>query len=220
MMSFVRSGLRRLYARRDRHRLNLRSFGSREALRQHLGPGISAHGWMIGEWSYGYPEVAGAGEAPLTIGRYTSIAQGCRILLGHEHNSHWISTFPFPAAPDIFPSSVGISGHPFSRGAVKIGNDVWIGEDVTILSGAQIGDGVIIGAKSLVRGTHPPYSIIGGVPARMIRFRFNFQQIEQLLRIRWWDWDDHAVSRIIPDLCSSRIDEFLEQYRKRPGDQD
>ncbi len=79
---------------------------------------------------------------------------------------------------------------------------------------------MIIGAKSLVCGTHPPYSIIGGVPARLIRFRFNCQQIEELLRIRWWDWEDHAVSRIIPNLCSSRIDEFLEQYRERSGEHD
>lgn len=187
-------------------------FGCKNALRNYLGNGVNFYRWEIGNWSYGFPTILGGGEAHLIIGKFTSIASGCRILLGHEHNTSWISTYPFSAAPGAWPAAAKITGHPCTRGPVLIGNDVWIGEDVTILSGSVIGDGSIIGAKSLVRGVVPPYSIVGGIPARLIRLRFDPQIIDQLLRIAWWTWDDAAVAKVVPLLCSNRLDEFLHLY--------
>ena len=74
-----------------------------------------------------------------------------------------------------------------------IGNDVWIGCNATILRGVKVGDGAVIGANSLVNRDVPPYAIVGGVPARIIRYRFDERVVEQLLRIRWWDWSDEKI---------------------------
>ena len=105
-----------------------------------------------------------------------------------------------------------IEGHPHSKGDITVENDVWIGHGSKILSGVSIGDGAIIGANSLVTRDIPPYAIAAGSPARVIKYRFDEQTIEKLLEIRWWDFKEEEIIKIIPLLQSSDMEEFLRIY--------
>ena len=97
-------------------------------------------------------------------------------------------------------------GHPSTKGDVTIGNDVWIGSNVTIMSGVTNGDGAVIANNSHVVKNVEAYSLAGGNPAKLIKYRFTPEQIEALLKIKWWYWDD---AKITPFLCNNNIDEFI-----------
>ena len=160
----------------------------------------------IGEGSYGGIEIYSFSESDdISIGKYCSIAKHVRVLLGGEHRTDWITTYPFP---ETQPTS-GIAGHPRSKGKVVIGNDVWLGMGAMILSGVSIGDGAVVSAGALVASDVAPYSIVAGNPARTLRLRFSKDEINALLRIRWWDWPIEQIEKELPILCSSKIKEFI-----------
>ncbi len=94
----------------------------------------------------------------------------------------------------------------------EIGNDVWLGHGCTILSGARVEDGAIVGACAVVRGRVPPYSIVTGNPARFIRYRYPLPVVERLLKIRWWDWADEKIRAELPHLTSPDIPSFLKRH--------
>jgi acetyltransferase-like isoleucine patch superfamily enzyme len=165
--------------------------------------------YKIGDYSYGKPRVVSAGEGTtLMIGKYCSIGRNVTIFLGSEHRTEWVSTYPFPM---LWEKAKTIPGHPFSKGDVVIGNDVWIGYGATLLSGITIGDGAAIGACSVVTRDIPPYAIVAGNPAQFIRYRFAEETIQALLRIKWWDWPDERVNEEIHLICSHSIDEFVKK---------
>ena len=93
-----------------------------------------------------------------------------------------------------------------NRGDIVIGNDVWIGYEAVILSGVTIGDGAIIGTRAVVTKDVPPYTIVGGVPAKSIRKRFDEKVIEALLKIKWWDWTEEKVARNIENIKTGCIE--------------
>ncbi len=164
----------------------------------------------LGEHSYGSPEILWWGEdARLSIGRFTSIADGVTILLGGNHRPDWITTYPFSAFED-WPSAAAIPGHPATKGDVRIGNDVWIGNGALILSGVTIGDGAVIAARAVVARDVPPYAIVGGNPARLIRYRFDPHTIAALLRSAWWTWPPERIEAAMPLLMNSDTTRFLE----------
>jgi acetyltransferase-like isoleucine patch superfamily enzyme len=152
------------------------------------------------------------GGAKLITGKFCSIADNVHIYLGGNHSTSWITTYPFGCVyNDIFNTTdVANLGHPFTKGDVVIGNDVWISENTTIMSGVTIGDGSIIANNSHVVKNVEPYSIVGGNPAKFIRYRFTKEQIEKLLEIKWWDWEDAKINNITHMLCSNNIDEFIK----------
>lgn len=169
----------------------------------------------IGEASYGGAEVFGFTEADhLVVGKYTSVAKSVRIILGGEHRTDWVTTYPFP---DVVPEHSSLQGHPGSKGPVIIGNDVWIGIGAMILSGVRIGDGAVISAGAVVTKDIPPYAIAGGNPAKVIRNRFPPEQVEAFLRIRWWDWPDDRVHAEIPALCSDNVEDFIRRHDRVDG---
>lgn len=173
---------------------------------------LSGPQFDIGDYTYGYPEVLSYGEdTRLHIGRFCSIAVGTRIFLGGEHRPDWVSTYPFPPLSGDWPRAEGLVGTPGSKGDVFIGNDVWIGHGASILSGVTIGDGAVIGAMSVVAKDVPPYAVVVGNPARMVKMRFDEQTVNRLIELKWWEWPYDRVSENIPLLCSDRIREFLER---------
>lgn len=166
--------------------------------------------FQIGDHTYGKPKVVSRGEgALLKIGKYGSIATGVTIFLGSEHRVDWISTYPFPF---LWQEARGIEGHPATKGDVVIGNDVWIGHGATLLSGVTIGDGSAIGACSLVTRDVPPYAIVAGNPAQVVRYRFREETIKALLSIRWWDWPDEKVREHVRLICSASVEEFIRKF--------
>lgn len=121
-----------------------------------------------------------------TIGRYCSIGRRCTINAA-IHPKSWLSTHPFFTSADQNPSA-----EPYPEGEKKlvIGNDVWIGDNVVIMGGITIGDGAIVGAGAVVTRNVEPYSIVGGVPARKIKMRFDAHIVEKFLALRWWEYDE------------------------------
>jgi acetyltransferase-like isoleucine patch superfamily enzyme len=165
----------------------------------------------VGDHTYGLPRVATyESEARLVIGRYCSIAHRVTIFLGGNHRSDWVTTYPFPRYARQWPEAAGIRGYHTTRGDVLIGNDVWIGYGATILSGVTVGDGAVIGARALVAADVPPYGIVAGNPAALLRKRFDEDRIARLLALRWWDWPEDKIRRHLPRLCSADLDGFLD----------
>src|SRR3989442_11193356 len=139
--------------------------------------------YQIGDWTYGRPNVPWghiSKEETVRIGRFCSIAPGVAILVGGEHCIDWVSTYPFMI---LFERAKGLPWPARTKGDVVIGHDVWIGQDALILSGVTIGNGAVIGARSVVTRDVEPYSIVMGVPARHVRFRFDLATIEALQKI-------------------------------------
>lgn len=141
----------------------------------------------------------------LKIGKFCQIADGVTIITSSaNHRYDGISSFPFA----IFDDGLG-AGRPSMPEAgpdTTIGNDCWIGAGATLLPGTQIGDGVIIGAHSVVSGTVPSYSIIAGNPARLVRMRFDPEQIERLRTIAWWDWPIEKILDHEAAICGADVD--------------
>lgn len=165
----------------------------------------------IGEFSYGNPTVKSWGESTkLKVGKFCSFAENVTILLGGEHRIDWVTTYPFNTAIDEYKH---IQGHPSSKGNVTIGNDVWIGTDCIILSGVTIGDGAVIAAKSVVTNNVPSYSVFGGNPAKLIKYRFSEDIINSLIQIGWWDWPIEKILENVEELQSGNITEFINKNR-------
>lgn len=144
----------------------------------------------------------------LNIGSFCSIACGAKfIFTSANHSLGSLSTYPFP----IFFEEWGLDAKNITdawdnKGDITVGNDVWIGYEAVILSGVTIGDGAIIGARAVVTKDVPPYTIVGGVPAKPIRRRFSDEVVEQLQLLRWWDWDDERIRRNIAAIQSGDIE--------------
>ena len=143
----------------------------------------------------------------LKIGKFCSIACGAKFLLNSgNHAMSSLSTYTFPIYFDEWGLDVkNIRSAWDNKGDIVIGNDVWIGFEAVILSGVTIGDGAIIGTRAVVTKDVPPYTIVGGVPARPIRKRFDDGIINRLEALRWWDWDFDKIKRNIPIIQSGDI---------------
>jgi virginiamycin A acetyltransferase len=133
----------------------------------------------------------------LIVGKFCAIATGATFIMnGANHAMTGFSTFPF----NIFGGGWE-RGFDFEtiraglRGDTVVGNDVWIGQDATILPGTRIGDGAIVAAKAVVGGTVPAYAVVAGNPARVRRIRFPDPVVAALLSIRWWDWNAEKITR-------------------------
>ena len=101
-------------------------------------------------------------------------------------------------------------GHGITRGDITVGNDVWIGYEALILAGVTIGDGAIIGSRAVVTKDIPPYTIVGGIPAKPIRKRFDDETIAELLKLRWWDWDEEKIKRNLEAIQTGRLEDIVD----------
>lgn len=183
----------------------------------HLAPQSEIHnGSRLGRCSFVnirsviYPNVE--------VGRYCSIARNCEVGVA-AHPVHYLSTHSFQYNPELFPGwpeycdmerNVKFLAHK----KTLIGNDVWIGAQVIVIAGVKIGDGAVVAANSVVTNDVDPYSIVLGSPARHMRFRFDPEQIEELLWLKWWDFPIEMLSSIRFDDIDSAIRD-LKLVRKR-----
>lgn len=179
-------------------------------------PFIEAHGWEIGDHTYGVPKVYEATLARLRIGKFTSIAGNVIIALGN-HRTDSISTYPFCALRAYWPGAPPGNQDHVTRGDVTIGHDVWISDGAFIGSGVTIGDGAVIAARAVVTRDVPDYAIVAGNPARIIRRRFDEATAARLKAIAWWDWPDEKVDRHLPWILSGDIESFLAKATKDKG---
>jgi virginiamycin A acetyltransferase len=132
----------------------------------------------------------------LIIGRYCAIARGAKFIMnGANHKLTGLSTYPFSIFGNGWERVMPTLEELPLKGDTVIGNDVWIGYDALVLPGVTIGDGAIISARSVVTKEVPPYAIVGGNPARLIRQRFPEPVVQALREIAWWNWDAEKVSR-------------------------
>lgn len=152
----------------------------------------------------------------LIIGSYCSIGSGASfIMAGNQgHRYDWISSFPFYYMPEIETFCQSEDGFK-KAGDTIIGNDVWIGSEAMIMPGVKIGDGAVIGSRALVTRDVPPYAIVGGNPAKLIKMRFIDRHVDMLLEMKWWDWNDDMLRDAIPILCSNDIELLYKFYQSR-----
>lgn len=144
----------------------------------------------------------------LIIGKFCQIATGIRFIMnGANHGLQGFTTYPFKIFGEPFDNLPLLSDN---KGDTVIGNDVWIGYDVTIMPGIVVGDGAIIASKSVVTKDVEPYSIVGGNPAQQIRHRFSKEIIELLLELKWWDWDIETIAKHATVILGNSLEELTE----------
>lgn len=143
----------------------------------------------------------------LTIGKFCSIACGAKFLFNSaNHALGSLSTYPFPIFFEEWDLPVeDISRAWDNKGDIVIGNDVWIGYEAVILAGVTVGDGAIVGTRAVVTKDVPPYTIVGGVPAKPIRKRFSETVIDRLLALQWWDWPEERIAANLEAILSGDI---------------
>ena len=165
--------------------------------------------YHYGNYSYGVPEVFDWREGTtLSIGAYCSISSNVKIYLGGHHRIDWVSSYPFTA---FFNEAKDISDFGGSNGDVIIGSDVWIAANVTILSGVHVGHGAVIANGAVVTKDVQAYEVVGGNPAKHIRFRFEAPIVKALLSIAWWEWPESKIRHYVKRLSSNDIQSFIEQ---------
>lgn len=148
----------------------------------------------------------------LQIGKFCSIACGAKFLFNSaNHTLSSLSTYPFP----LFFEEWGLEKKDITnawdnKGDIVIGNDVWIGYEAVILAGVTIEDGAIIGTRAVVTKDVPPYTIVGGVPAKSIKKRFSEETISALLEIQWWNWSEERIARNIGAIQSGNIEQLKQ----------
>lgn len=157
----------------------------------------------IGEYTTGRPEVLSyTNETQITIGKFCAIAENVTIVGAGGEHAYWkVSNYVF--------------GAKYGQGILKerptvIGNDVWIGTGAIILYGVHIGDGAVVGAGAVVTRDVPPYAIVVGVPAKVLRYRFTEDQIAKLLKIRWWDWAVHKIEENTTHF--ENVEKFIKKF--------
>lgn len=150
----------------------------------------------------------------LIIGKFCQIAAGVEFVMnGANHQMNAVSTFPFYTLEGWNMKAPAASDMPF-KGDTVIGNDVWIGQNATILPGVHIGDGAIIGANSVVASDVEPYSIVVGNPAKLIRYRFDGELTSLLLKFKWWDKPVEEINALIPVLTNSDLEFVKNKIRE------
>ena len=148
----------------------------------------------------------------LIIGKFCSIACSAKFLFNSgNHKMASLSTYTFPLffeEWDLEKENVAQAWD--QKGDIIIGNDVWIGYEAVILSGVTIGDGAVIGCRAVVTKDIPPYTIVGGVPAKPIRKRFDEETIKELQKIKWWNWPEEKIAGKIPAIQAGNLEELRE----------
>ena len=153
----------------------------------------------------------------LIIGKFCSIACGTKFLFNcANHSLKSLSTYTFPLFYEEWElEKSNITTAWDNKGDIVIGNDVWIGYEAVIMAGVHIGDGAIIAARAVVTKDVPPYTIVGGTPAKEIRKRFDAEVIQQLLLLKWWNWSTDKIRKCLPYIMEGKMNELLTRNEER-----
>lgn len=177
---------------------------------------VGASQLEVGRYTYGHEKITvkqfGEGAA-LKVGAFCSIASGVNIILGGNHRLDWATTFPFG---HVFKRKIDVErvpGHPATNGDIIIGNDVWIGQNATIMSGVHIADGAVVAANATVVKDIGPYEVWGGNPAKKIKTRFDDTIVSGLLHLKWWEWSEDKIAEVVPLLSTPPTLEILDEIR-------
>ena len=182
---------------------------------------ISRPNILVGDYTY-YDDIDGAEKFEehvthhydflgdrLIIGKFCAIARGIEFIMnGANHRMNSVTTYPFNIMGGGWEKFAPKLDDLPLKGDTVVGNDVWIGQNVTVLPGVHIGDGAIIVANSVVAEDVPPYCIAGGNPCRVIRRRFDEELTAYLLELQWWDWDAEKIFRNMEALCSGDLEKI------------
>lgn len=193
---------------------------------------VRAEGVEIGDFSYyddpveperfyekavlhHYPAVYGD---RLIIGRFVAIATGVRFFMnGANHALGGFSTYPFAIFGGAWSDPEGLAGlRSQSRGDTVVGNDVWIGDGALVMPGIRIGDGAIVGAGAVVAADVPPYAVVAGNPARVVKMRFDAATVAELLDIAWWNWPIEAVTAARKAIVGADLAALRQAERTSP----
>ncbi|MET8433315.1 CatB-related O-acetyltransferase [Streptomyces sp900116325] len=163
----------------------------------------------VGVNTYGYPDVRTFihEEPRLVVGNYCSLACAT-FLLGGGHPTNRVTTYPLRIRLGL--EGAGNDGYPTPSRDTILGSDVWVGANALILSGVRIGHGAVVAGGSVVCGDVPPYAIVGGNPARIIRRRYSDSEVAALTRIAWWDWPESEIRECVDLLSGADISKFVE----------
>lgn len=177
----------------------------------------------VGEYTY-YDDIDGAERFEervthhypfigdkLVIGKFCAIGRGVEFVMnGANHRMCSVTTYPFNIMGGGWEKCTPRLDDLPLKGDTVVGNDVWFGQNVTVMPGVHIGDGAIIAANSVVASDIPPYCVAGGNPCRIIRKRFDDELINYLLELKWWDWPPEKIMRNLEKLCSGDLHEIRE----------
>ena len=182
---------------------------------------------IVGDYTY-YDDINGAEQFEkhvthhypfigdkLIIGKFCAIAKGVEFVMnGANHRISCATTYPFYIMGGDWGNALApVTKELPLKGDTVVGNDVWIGQNVTILPGVHIGDGAIIGLNSVVTKDVPPYTIVAGTPAKIVRKRFDDELIDLLLKLKWWDKNAEEINALIPLLSCSDLDKVKREIK-------
>jgi len=144
-------------------------------------------------------------KVKLVIGKFCAIAAETKFIMTGDHKLDAISTYPFPIFRHGWEDVYNIFDLPV-KGDIIVGNDVWFGYDSLIKGGVKIGDGAIVATRAVVVKDVPPYAIVAGNPAKVVKMRFDDKTIERLLKISWWNWNIDKINKHLSVICSQDLD--------------
>lgn len=164
----------------------------------------SNHNIQVGDYTYGHPDIYSSERYKVIIGKFCSIGPDVTIYAEGNHRVDIITTYP------LFKLNRNENSVESFKGGVIIGNDVWMGHSVIILPGVTIGDGAVLAAGTVVTKDVKDYEIVGGNPARHIKYRFSEEQIRILKETEWWNWPIDKIKKNVPILSSPDVNALKE----------
>lgn len=169
----------------------------------------------VGVGHYGIPIIKHYihDETRLLVGNYSALSETAIVMLGGQHDASHVTTYPLRIMLKL--PGAGQDGVPVHTADTRIGSDVWLAQRAFVRSGITIGHGAIIAAGAVLTKDVPPFAIMGGNPAKVIRYRHTEEQREALLEIRWWDWPEAEIRRATPLLATDDVDAFIDYARRR-----
>jgi len=169
----------------------------------------------IDAYTYGDFDLHWWGENSVHIGKFCSIGGNAKLYLGGNHKINNVTSYPFSNAHGLDASEIGVDGllTNTSKGNIIVGSDVWFGDNCVIMSGVTIGHGAVIANSAIVTKDVPPYAIVGGNPAKIIKYRFSEEIIKDLLEIQWWNWSFDKLNSMKPYIYNTDINQFIRMCK-------